>query len=128
MLFIGLYLNKKVKFLGDNYIPPSLTGGLLCSIIVALIYKFAKLEINFDMQIRDVLLLIFFSTVGLSAKIKVLTHGGRALALLTFIAFVFLMLQDVTGIIIATLFDAHPGYGLMAGSVSFAGGHGTAIA
>ena len=51
-----------------------------------------------------------------------------ALAVLVLIAGVFLILQDTTGIALALLFDAHPGYGLMGGSVSFAGGHGTAIA
>ena len=128
VLFVGMYINKKVKFLRENFIPPSVTGGLLCSIIVAFIYKFANVEINFDLEIRDVLLLVFFSTIGLSAKFKTLASGGKALVALTVVAFVFLMIQDATGIGIALLFDAHPAYGLMGGSVSFAGGHGTAIA
>ncbi len=128
VLFIGFFITKNIKFLRENYIPPSVTGGILCSIIVALIYKFANVEINFDMQIRDILLLIFFSTIGLSAKFKTLVSGGKALLVLTFVAFIFLIIQDATGIGISLLFDAHPAYGLMAGSVSFAGGHGTAIA
>ena len=128
VLFIGMYINKKVKFLSENFIPPSVTGGLLCSIIVAFIYKFANVEISFDLAIRDILLLVFFSTIGLSAKFKTLVTGGKALLALTIVAFIFLMIQDATGIGIALLFDAHPAYGLMGGSVSFAGGHGTAIA
>lgn len=128
VLFIGFFITKNIKILRENYIPPSVTGGILCSIIVALIYKFANVEINFDMQIRDILLLVFFSTIGLSAKFKTLVSGGKALLVLTFVAFIFLIIQDATGIGIALLFDAHPAYGLMAGSVSFAGGHGTAIA
>lgn len=43
-------------------------------------------------------------------------------------AAVFLVLQDLTGVLLAKAFGAHPGYGLFAGSVSLAGGHGTAIA
>lgn len=128
VLFIGFFITKNIKILRENYIPPSVTGGILCSIIVALIYKFANVEISFDMQIRDILLLVFFSTIGLSAKFKTLVSGGKALLVLTFVAFIFLIIQDATGIGIALLFDAHPAYGLMAGSVSFAGGHGTAIA
>ena len=128
VLFIGMYINKKIKFLSENFIPPSVTGGLLCSIIVAFIYKFTNVEISFDLAIRDILLLVFFSTIGLSAKFKTLITGGKALLALTIVAFIFLMLQDATGIGIALLFDAHPAYGLMGGSVSFAGGHGTAIA
>jgi len=128
VLYVGLYLNRKIRVLADNYIPPAITGGLICSAIVAAVYALTDLEISFDMRIRDVLLLVFFSTIGLSAKLRTLAAGGRALALLVAVAAVFLVLQDATGVAIAVLMGAHPGYGLMAGSVSFAGGHGTAIA
>jgi len=128
VLYLGLFLNRKIRFLGENYIPPAVTGGLICSTIVAIVYGTAELQIRFDLQIRDVLLLVFFSTIGLSAKLRTLAAGGRALALLVLVAAVFLVIQDATGISLALLFGAHPGYGLMGGSVSFAGGHGTAIA
>jgi ESS family glutamate:Na+ symporter len=128
VLYLGLYLNRKIRFLSENYIPPAVTGGLLCSGIVAVVYAVADLEIDFDMQIRDVLLLVFFSTIGLSAKLRTLVAGGKALAILVAVAAVFLILQDTTGVAIALGLGAHPGYGLMAGSISFAGGHGTAIA
>ena len=128
VLYLGLYLNRKIRFLGDNYIPPAVTGGLICSAVVAVIYSAADLQIRFDLEIRDTLLLVFFSTIGLSAKLRTLAAGGKALAVLVLVAAVFLVIQDATGISLAMLFDAHPGYGLMAGSVSFAGGHGTAIA
>ena len=128
VLFLGLYLNRRIALLRDNYIPPAVTGGLICSGIVLLLRLFVDLEVSFDLQIRDVLLLVFFSTVGLSAKLRNLAAGGKALALLVVVAAVFLVLQDATGVGLALLFGAHPGYGLMGGSVSFAGGHGTAIA
>ena len=128
VLYLGLYLNEKYRFLKDNYIPPAVTGGLICSGVVALVYVASGVEIDFDMRIRDLLLLVFFSTIGLSAKLRTLAAGGKALAVLVVIAAGFLLLQQSTGIGLALLLDAHPGYGLMAGSISFAGGHGTAIA
>ena len=128
VLYLGFYLNRKIALLRDNYIPPAVTGGLICSGVVAVLHTAADLQIDFDLQIRDVLLLIFFSTIGLSAKLRTLVVGGKALAVLVVIAGVFLLLQDAIGVALALLFGAHPGYGLMAGSVSFAGGHGTAIA
>jgi len=128
VLFVGLFITRKVRFLSDNYIPPAVTGGLICSLIVWAIRDFANVEIRFDLQIRDILLLVFFSTVGLSATLRTLVVGGKALVILVVAAAVFLFIQDVTGITLATLFGVHPGYGLMGGSVSFAGGHGTAIA
>ncbi len=128
VLFVGMFLNKKIRLLGDNYIPPAVTGGLLFAVAVALIYKFADVQLEFDMQMRDLLLLVFFSTVGLSARLKALAAGGKALFVLILVAGVFLVLQNVVGIGIAVAAGEHPGYGLMAGSVAFAGGHGTAIA
>ncbi len=128
VLYLGFYLNRKIRLLSEYYIPPAVTGGLVCSAIVAVIYGVADLEISFDMQIRDVLLLVFFSTIGLSAKLRTLAAGGKALAILVAVAAVLLILQNSTGVLLATAFGAHPGYGLMGGSISFAGGHGTSIA
>ena len=128
VLFVGMFLNKKIRLLGDNYIPPAVTGGLLFAVAVALIYKFADVQLEFDMQMRDLLLLVFFSTVGLSSRLKTLAAGGKALFVLVLVAGVFLVLQNGVGIGIAIAAGEHPGYGLMAGSVAFAGGHGTAIA
>ena len=76
VFYLGLYLNRKIRFLSDYYIPPAVTGGLICSVVVGVIYGVADLEIAFDMQIRDVLLLVFFSTIGLTAKVRTLVAGG----------------------------------------------------
>ena len=128
VLYGGMYLNEKIALLSENNIPPAVTGGVLFSIFTAIAYQVADIKLNFDMQIRDILLLVFFTTIGLAAKFNVLVRGGKALAMLVAIAFVFLVLQDVIGIAIATAFGYKPAYGLIAGSISFAGGHGTAIA
>jgi ESS family glutamate:Na+ symporter len=74
------------------------------------------------------MLLVFFTTIGLSAKIKLLQAGGKALAILLLVASVFLVIQNITGVLLVYLLGAHPAYGLFGGSVSFAGGYGTAIA
>ena len=128
VLFLGASLTRKIGFLRRYSIPDAVTGGLICSVVVALIYTFADLQITFSTRMRDILLLVFFTTIGLSAKLRLLAAGGRALGVLVAVAVVFLVLQDLTGVLLAKLFGAHPGYGLMGGSVSFAGGHGTAIA
>ena len=128
VLFVGMYLTRKIRILGDNYIPPAVTGGLLFAVGVTLVYNLADVQIEFDMGMRDLLLLVFFSTVGLSARLKALAAGGKALFMLVVVAGIFLFLQNSVGIAIALGFGAHPAYGLMAGSVAFAGGHGTAIA
>jgi len=128
VLFVGMFLNRHVSLLGDNYIPPAVTGGLLFSLGTALLYSYGDIQLDFEMRFRDLLLLVFFSTVGLSAKLSVLLRGGKALLMLIGISAVFLIVQDLVGVAVAIFSGYHPGYGLMAGSISFAGGHGTAIA
>lgn len=128
VLWLGNFLTTRIRFLEANNIPIAVTGGLLFSIAAAVLASVTGREISFDMRMRDLLLLVFFSTIGLGAKFKMLAAGGKALGILLVAAAVFLVFQNVTGVGLAMLFDVHPGYGLFAGSVSFAGGHGTAIA
>ncbi len=126
--FLGASVNRKVPFLNRYSIPVAVTGGLICSTLVAMLYTFADIKITFDMALRDGLLLIFFSTIGLGAKLSLLKEGGKALALLLLVAACFLVIQNVTGVLLIKGMGAHPAYGLFGGSVSFAGGYGTAIA
>lgn len=126
--FLGTYLTNQIRFLKTYNIPAAVTGGLICSLLVALMFVVFDVEIGFDMRIRDILLLIFFSTIGLSAKLRLLAEGGKALVIMLAVAAVFLLIQNSTGVLLAQMFGDHPAYGLFGGSVSFAGGHGTAIA
>ena len=128
VLFLGMYLNKRVQLLARNYIPPAVTGGLMFAVFSWLLWTIWGVELEFDMRFRDLLLLVFFSTVGFSAHLKNLAAGGRALAIMIVVAGVFLLLQNTISVGLAKLFGVPPAYGLMAGSVSLAGGHGTAAA
>ena len=110
-------LFEKLERFLDESTDGHLIIGLICSGIVAAILWFTGIEVTFDMTIRDVLLLVFFSTIGLSAKFSTLKEGGKALAILVVIAAAFLLVQNSTGVGLALLFDVHPGYGLMAGSM-----------
>ena len=126
--FIGTYLTKKISFLRHYNIPVAVTGGLLCSLAITAIHGLFAIEITFDTSLRDLLLLTFFSTIGLSAKFSLLKEGGMTLVILMIAAAVILVLQNGTGVILAMFLADHPGYGLFGGSVSLAGGHGTSIA
>jgi ESS family glutamate:Na+ symporter len=128
VLYIGNLLTRRISVLDKYSIPQAVTGGLICSLLVLALVSFAGTQVTFDLVLRDVLLLAFFSTIGLSAKFARLKAGGRPLAILVVFAGVFLVIQNGTGVLLALGMGAHPGFGLFAGSVSFAGGHGTAIA
>ncbi|MDE1464404.1 sodium/glutamate symporter [Spartinivicinus poritis] len=127
VLWLGIYLTKKAKWLKSYNIPAAVTGGLICSVLVAFVAILYGYQITFNLWMRDILLLIFFSTIGLTANIKLLVNGGKCLFILLIAASVFLVVQNLVGLFVASLFEGHFAYGLLTGSVSFAGGHGTAI-
>ena len=128
VLWLGTVITNKVALLKKYSIPVAVTGGLICSVLVLVIDSVGGPKITFDMRLRDLLLLVFFSTIGISSKLSRLAAGGKALGILVLCAAVFLIVQNATGVLLAMAFGVHPGLGLFAGSVSLAGGHGTAIA
>jgi ESS family glutamate:Na+ symporter len=128
VLFLGRYLNKKIKVFRDYNIPEPVTGGLLASLMVGLLFWLIGLEISFDMANRDMLLIVFFTTIGLSSRIDVLRQGGRSLVILLVLAVGYLFIQNLAGMGIASFVGKPPALGLLTGSVSLSGGHGTAIA
>ncbi|GLP96856.1 sodium/glutamate symporter [Paraferrimonas sedimenticola] len=128
VLFVGRRINQKVKLLQEFSIPEPVTGGLLFSIGIGLIYAFTSIEVNFDMGARDVFLVYFFTTIGINASLKDLAKGGSPLVLLLVITIGYMVVQNLTGIGVATAFGLDPAVGLLGGSVSLIGGHGTAIA
>jgi ESS family glutamate:Na+ symporter len=127
-LFLGRFLNDKIRFFRDYNIPEPVTGGLLASLLVGLLYWLAGVEINFHMENRDMLLVVFFTTIGLSSRLDVLKKGGRSLLILLVLAVGYLFVQNLVGIGVASLSGKPGALGLLTGSVSLSGGHGTAIA
>jgi ESS family glutamate:Na+ symporter len=73
-------------------------------------------------------LIIFFITIGLSSKLSTLIAGGKSLLILLVMAISYLFIQNFTGIGVALLSGVNPVAGILGGSVSFSGGHGTTIA
>ncbi len=128
VLFLGKYLTGKLSFLREYNIPEPVSGGLIASILFGLLYAVFQLEFEFDLEVRDDLLIVFFTIIGLSSKLKTLVQGGKPLLILLCLAIVYLFIQNFTGVAATTITGQPPEVGLIAGSVSLAGGHGTAIA
>ncbi|MCL6416835.1 sodium/glutamate symporter [Aestuariirhabdus sp. Z084] len=128
VLYLGEFLTHRFPFLLNNNIPAAVTGGLLCSSALALLSHFEIAHLDFELELRNSLLLIFFSTIGLTAKFSALLIGGRAMILLITVCTLFILFQNVVGILIASLIGQETVYGLFVGSISLVGGHGTAIA
>ena len=128
VLFVGKRLNDAFRFLREFSIPEPVTGGLLCSLMIALVYLITDIEIEFELTTRDVLLVYFFTTIGINSSLKDLIKGGKPLVILLAITIGYMVLQNLTGISVAKMFGLPTAVGMLGGTVSLIGGHGTAIA
>ncbi|MDQ2075875.1 sodium/glutamate symporter [Marinimicrobium sp. ABcell2] len=126
-LWLGYRINQRIRFLHEYNIPPAVSGGLPISALVAIAELSSGWDIRFDLQLRDLLLIAFFSTIGLSARLRQMLEGGKMLAVMLGLAVVFLLFQNLTGTLLSLMAGERPLYGLIGGSISLAGGHGTAI-
>jgi glutamate:Na+ symporter, ESS family len=128
VLFAGRALVARIPVLKRFSIPPPVVGGVIVAVLLALLDAFGGVKVGFDMSLRDNLLLMFFTTVGLSADARMLVKGGPKLAIFLGVAAVFIAVQNLVGIVAAKAMDLHPVVGLLGGSITLTGGHGTGAA
>jgi ESS family glutamate:Na+ symporter len=128
VLFLGKALNKRFAFLREFTIPEPVSGGLLVASVIALLHLAFGLDISFGMRARDLLLVYFFTTVGMNASFADLRRGGRSLVVLLALTIVLMLAQNLLGLTLARLGGLPAATGLLMGTVSLIGGHGTTIA
>ncbi len=128
VLFAGRFINRKVNFLTKYNIPEPVTGGVIASLLFSMVYFVFDLKIDFSLEQRDAHLVIFFTCVGLSSRFSTLLQGGKTLVILLIAAVAYLFIQNFTGVGVAYLTGLNTATGVLGGSVSLSGGHGTAIA
>jgi len=128
VLFVGRFLNLRVGFLREFNIPEPVTGGILASLGFAVLYFATGIETSFDLQARDILLIYFFTGIGLKSDIGTLIKGGRPLALLLGATLVYMVVQNAVGVSVASATGLPAVVGIIGGTSSLIGGHGTTIA
>lgn len=125
---IGTALNDRSAALRNFSIPEAVTGGLLAALAAWWIYALTGIEFNFDLEARDLFLVLFFAGIGLNARLDDLIAGGKPLAILLGLTIVMIVLQNLVGLIGAVIFGYEAAAGVLFGSAALIGGHGTAIA
>lgn len=126
--FAGTHLNQRIRLFRDYNIPEPVTGGLLAALIVFGLHSVTGIDISFDLESRDTLLVYFFTAIGLNARLSDLVAGGRQLGILLGLTLLFIVIQTLVGIGGASLLGLPTSVGVLVGSASLIGGHGTAIA
>jgi glutamate:Na+ symporter, ESS family len=126
VLLIGKFLVNNIEFLRKYNIPEPVAGGLLAAVFTTLAYNIWGFSITTSAELQTSFMLIFFSSIGLSANFYKLKEGGKSLVLFLFAVSFFIVVQNFVGVSLATLLGIDPLIGLIAGSITLTGGHGTA--
>lgn len=126
VLLLGNYLKKKIYFLQKFCIPAPVIGGLLFAIMTCICYVTGIAEFSFDDTLREVCMVLFFTSVGFQANLKVLKSGGKSLIVFLGLVITLIILQNLTAVGLAKLLNLNPLIGMCTGSIPMVGGHGTA--
>ncbi len=126
--FAGMWVNRQFSVLRSYHIPDPVTGGILAALVTLGLFGASGLEIEFNLETRDRLLVYFFTAIGLNARISDLISGGRPLVILLALTLGYIVLQDAVGVMAALALGQPTAVGVLVGSASLIGGHGTTIA
>ncbi|WP_086276234.1 sodium/glutamate symporter [Campylobacter vicugnae] len=128
VLLLGAFIIKKSKFLQDYNIPEPVVGGIIVAVAIFIANRYAGINFNFDGSLKDPLMLAFYASIGLSADFAAFKKGGKILFVFLFIVTGLLILQNLAGIGVALAMGENPLIGLLSGSITMSGGHGTGAA
>lgn len=125
-LYVGRFLVNRINFFKNYNLPEPVIGGLVAALTAFILYKFFNISATFNAQIQSILMLMFFTSVGLGADFSKLKEGGKALFVFLFCVTAFVLVQNAVGMSLASVLGLDPLVGLIVGSITLTGGHGTA--
>ncbi len=128
VFFLGAFLTRHISFLRNYNIPEPVSGGLAAALVIWFVYGVMQVEVTFSMETRNLLLVIFFTTIGLNARFQDLVVGGRMLGILLVLTIGYMFFQNGVALLGTRIFGLPTEIGPLLGSASLIGGHGTAIA
>ncbi len=128
VFLLGAAMTRRVAVLRSYNIPEPVTGGLIAAVLFFALSVLLRKDLVFEMQGRDIFLVLFFASIGLNARISDLLAGGKPLAMLIVLTLAVIIGQNIIGIIGASSFGFPAQSGVLFGSAALIGGHGTAIA
>ncbi|MBC8950283.1 sodium/glutamate symporter [Xenorhabdus sp. TS4] len=128
VLLLGRKLVQSVPFLEKYTIPEPVAGGLLVALVLLAVKQSTGWEVSFDLSLQEPLMLMFFATIGLNANLASLKAGGKFLVIFVCVVVGLLFVQNTVGIALAKMLGLDPLMGLLAGSITLSGGHGTGAA
>lgn len=128
VLFAGYGIRRRVGVLDRFNIPAPVVGGFIFAALALALRQSGVLAMEFDTTLQSPFMIAFFTTIGLGASLALLKKGGPQVLLFWGIASLLAILQNGVGVAIAKAMGVDPLIGLLSGSITMTGGHGTGAA
>jgi ESS family glutamate:Na+ symporter len=125
-LVLGHWVKKVFPVLDDLNIPGPIVGGLIYALLV-LFLRDRWVNFTVDGTLQRVLMVTFFTTIGMSASFELVKKGGPQVLWFLILATVGAALQNGLGVALAQMFGLEPLLGIISGSVALTGGPATAL-
>ncbi|MGO9261040.1 MAG: sodium/glutamate symporter [Bryobacteraceae bacterium] len=126
-VWIGGWLKRRLPLLDRLNIPVSIAGGMVYA-LAALALHGRYLNLDADVALRDLLMIAFMTTIGLSARLQLIREGGAGVVKMLAIASFGAVLQNLLGMALARALGIDARLGILAGSVALCGGPATSLA
>ena len=126
VFYLGKYTRNKFSILSKYCIPPSVVGGFIFALLILIFNETGIAIINLDTTLQNIFMTAFFTSIGFTASLKILKQGGIKVVMFLGLAILLVILQNIVGVSLASVFNLTPLLGLCTGSIPMVGGHGTA--
>ncbi|CDI50510.1 sodium/glutamate symporter [Clostridium tetani] len=123
--YFGAWVKTKVQFLERFCIPAPVVGGLIFAFLNLFLRQSGALTLELDTTLQKPFMMVFFTTIGMGASIELIKKGGLQVVIFWLIATLLCIFQNAIGVGLAKVFGQSPFFGLLCGSVTMTGGHGT---
>jgi len=128
VLFVGYGIRRRISVLDRYHIPAPVVGGFLFAALSLGLRMAGLVAFEFNTTLQTPLMVAFFTTIGLGASLGLLKVGGPQVLLFFALASILAVLQNGVGVGLAQVLGVEPLLGLIAGSITMTGGHGTGAA
>lgn len=128
VLFAGYGIRSRIAVLSRFNIPAPVVGGFVFAALALLLRQYGILSFEFTTTLQTPLMVAFFTSIGLSASLGLLRVGGIQVVWFWLLASALAAIQNGAGVAVAKLLGVNPMLGLITGSITMTGGHGTGAA
>lgn len=125
VLYLVMLLKKRIRFLEKFCIPSPVIGGLIFALLSLGLCCTGIVEFVFDETLKTVCMVIFFTSVGFQANLRILKSGGVSLVIFLVCVIVLILGQNFLSVGLAKVMGLDSLIGLSTGSIPMVGGHGT---